>query len=137
MADAGPRAVFGAIDIGGHASVDERVIRRELTFHPGEEYRLSEITESSSVSPVWICSVRQHHAAPSRTPYGQVRWPSRSPRQASPAPVVAGIWIGRKGARQGELAACELTGGARTVDTEAKWSRSSTASAAPSPSRTC
>jgi outer membrane protein assembly complex protein YaeT len=45
-ADTGPQAVFGAITIEGHVSVDEDVIRRELAFHEGDQYQLSRITET-------------------------------------------------------------------------------------------
>jgi len=42
----GPKALFGPIEIAGNASVDEDVIRRELTFKPGDLYRRSQIRES-------------------------------------------------------------------------------------------
>jgi outer membrane protein assembly complex protein YaeT len=45
-AEAGPKAVFGAISIEGDVSVDEEVIRRELAFSEGDLYQLSRITES-------------------------------------------------------------------------------------------
>ncbi len=45
-ADAGPESVFGSIQIEGVASVDENVVRRELSFLEGDRYQLSRITES-------------------------------------------------------------------------------------------
>jgi len=42
----GPSAVFGEITIQGNRSVGEEVIRRELSVRQGQQYRLSEITES-------------------------------------------------------------------------------------------
>ena len=46
QADPGPPAVFGVITVDGNVSVGDDVIRRELTIHQGDEYRLSAITES-------------------------------------------------------------------------------------------
>ena len=42
----GPLAVFGATDIKGTQSVNPEIIRRELTFHAGENYSQSKIAES-------------------------------------------------------------------------------------------
>jgi outer membrane protein assembly complex protein YaeT len=46
VGDTGPESVFGEITIEGVVSVDEDVIRRELAFEPGDLYQLSRITES-------------------------------------------------------------------------------------------
>jgi outer membrane protein assembly complex protein YaeT len=123
-ADTGPSAVFGAITIEGNESVDENVIRRELTFHEGRQYRLSEITESQ------------------RRLYGLelFQFANITPRlpedRASQVPVVVTVAEGKH--RRLQLAAgygseekargkvnwrhVNFTGGARTLDTEAKWS---------------
>jgi outer membrane protein assembly complex protein YaeT len=45
-AEPGQRAVHGPIEIVGNTSVDEQVIRRQLTFRPGMEYRQSRLQES-------------------------------------------------------------------------------------------
>jgi outer membrane protein assembly complex protein YaeT len=45
-AEPGQRAVHGPIEIVGNTSVDEGVIRRQLTFRPGMEYRLGRLQES-------------------------------------------------------------------------------------------
>ena len=42
----GAAAVFGAVEIAGNASVGEEVIRRQLTFRPGDTYRQSQMQES-------------------------------------------------------------------------------------------
>ncbi|HXE81665.1 MAG TPA: BamA/TamA family outer membrane protein [Vicinamibacterales bacterium] len=42
----GPIASFGPIEIAGNVSVDDEVIRRELTFKPGDMYRRSRVRES-------------------------------------------------------------------------------------------
>ncbi|MEO5896732.1 MAG: BamA/TamA family outer membrane protein [Vicinamibacterales bacterium] len=45
-ADAGPIARYGEIQISGNATVQENVIRRQLTFRPGDLFRQSRLTES-------------------------------------------------------------------------------------------
>jgi outer membrane protein assembly complex protein YaeT len=124
VADTGPKSVFGSIAIEGQASVDENVIRRELAFHEGDEYRLSDITESQ------------------RRLYGLelfqfVNITPKLPEDKNPkVPINVTVVEGKH--RRLQLAAgygseekargrvnwrhVNFTGGARTVDTEAKWS---------------
>jgi outer membrane protein assembly complex protein YaeT len=45
-AEPGPRAFFGPIEITGHRKVNEAVVRRQLTFKPGELYRQSKLRET-------------------------------------------------------------------------------------------
>jgi outer membrane protein assembly complex protein YaeT len=45
-ADAGPVARYGEIQISGNATVNEDVIRRQLTFRPGRLFRQSSLQES-------------------------------------------------------------------------------------------
>lgn len=45
-ADPGTKAVHGPIEISGNTSVGDNVIRRQLTFRPGQEYRQTRLTES-------------------------------------------------------------------------------------------
>jgi outer membrane protein insertion porin family len=45
-ADRGLKSYFSEIGITGLHSVGERVVRRELTFRPGDLYRASEVTKS-------------------------------------------------------------------------------------------
>src|SRR5690606_2115811 len=45
-AQPGPAAYFGPIEISGNASVDDNVIRRTLTFRPGERYSRQRVMES-------------------------------------------------------------------------------------------
>ena len=45
-ADPGPVARHGELQIQGNSSVSDRVIRRQLTFRPGEVYRQSKLLES-------------------------------------------------------------------------------------------
>jgi outer membrane protein assembly factor BamA len=45
-ADAGPLARFGPIEISGNSSVGERIVRRQLTYRPGQLFRQSALQES-------------------------------------------------------------------------------------------
>ena len=117
-------AVFGAITVEGNVSVGEDVIRRELTFHEGEEYRLSEITESQRGCT--SCELFQFANITPRLP--EDRSP-RSPRgchggrrKTSPAAAGARLRLRGESARRVNWRHVNFTGGARTMDTEAKWS---------------
>ena len=123
-ADTGPKAVFGAVQIEGVVSVGEDVIRRELAFFEGDLYQLSRITEIQ------------------RRLYGLelfqfVNITPRQPEDRSPkVPVVVTVAEGKH--RRLQLAAgygseekararinwrhVNFGGGARTGETEAKWS---------------
>src|SRR5438876_2678053 len=46
QADPGPKSYFGEIGIEGLETVSEHIVRRELTFRPGELYRESRVTTS-------------------------------------------------------------------------------------------
>ena len=124
VADSGPAAVFGVITVDGNVSVGDGVIRRELTIHQGDEYRLSTITESQR--KLYALELFEFANITPRLPGGSL---SRSPgrrhtggRKASQAAALARLRFGREGARARELAPREFHGGARTMDTEAKWS---------------
>jgi outer membrane protein insertion porin family len=45
-ADPGPLAHFGPIEISGNASVSDNVVRRQLTYRPGQLFRQSALQES-------------------------------------------------------------------------------------------
>jgi outer membrane protein assembly complex protein YaeT len=45
-AEPGPEAHFGPVEIAGHKSVSDNVIRRELAFKPGDLYRRSLVQDS-------------------------------------------------------------------------------------------
>ena len=124
VAETGPVSTFGPITIEGDVSVDEDVIRRELAFHDGDLYQLSRITESQ------------------RRLYGLelfqfVNITPRLPEDRSPqVPVVVTVAEGKHrrlllgvGYGSEEKARARINwrhvnfgGGARTGDTEAKWS---------------
>jgi outer membrane protein assembly complex protein YaeT len=42
----GPTAVFGPVEIVGNSEVDENVVRRQLTFEPGDPYSRLDLTNS-------------------------------------------------------------------------------------------
>ena len=46
VADTGPLSTFGPIEVVGNTSVDENVIRRQLTYRPGRPYRQSALQQS-------------------------------------------------------------------------------------------
>jgi outer membrane protein assembly complex protein YaeT len=45
-ADAGPLAHFGPIEISGNAAVSDNIVRRQLTYRPGQLFRQSALQES-------------------------------------------------------------------------------------------
>jgi outer membrane protein assembly complex protein YaeT len=45
-ADAGPLAHFGPIEISGNTTVSDRIVRRQLTYRPGDLFRQSVLQES-------------------------------------------------------------------------------------------
>lgn len=45
-AEPGPVSTFGPIEVAGNSSVSENVIRRQLTYRPGQPYRQSALQES-------------------------------------------------------------------------------------------
>jgi outer membrane protein assembly complex protein YaeT len=45
-ADPGPLSHFGPVSIQGNSTVSERIIRRQLTFRPGDVYQQSKVIES-------------------------------------------------------------------------------------------
>lgn len=45
-ADPGPIAHFGEIEVSGNSSVSDNVVRRQLTYHPGQLFRQSALQES-------------------------------------------------------------------------------------------
>jgi outer membrane protein assembly complex protein YaeT len=123
-ADSGPAAVFGVVTVDGNVSVGDGVIRRELAIHQGDEYRLSTITESQRK----LYSLELFEFA-NITP----RLPEDRSREV---PVVVTVAEGKHrklllsaGYGSEEKARARVnwrhvnfTGGARTMDTEAKWS---------------
>jgi outer membrane protein insertion porin family/translocation and assembly module TamA len=124
VAEPGPIAVFGAITIEGDVSVDEAVIRREVAFNEGDLYQISRITETQ------------------RRLYGLelfqfVNVVPRLPEDRSPhVPVVVTVAEGKHkrlqlagGYGSEEKVRARINwrhvnfgGGARTGETEARWS---------------
>jgi outer membrane protein insertion porin family/translocation and assembly module TamA len=46
VAEPGVQAYFGPIEIVGNASVDANVVRRQLVYRPGQQFRLDQVRES-------------------------------------------------------------------------------------------
>jgi outer membrane protein assembly complex protein YaeT len=124
VADPGPPGVFGIITVDGNVSVGDDVIRRELTIHQGDEYRLSEITESQR--KLYGLELFQFANITPRLPEDRSR----------EVPVVVTVAESKHrklqlslGYGSEEKARARVNwrhvnfgGGARTMDTEAKWS---------------
>jgi outer membrane protein assembly complex protein YaeT len=124
VADRGPSAVFGPITVTGNSSVGDDVIRRELQIHEGQRYRLSNITESQR--RLYALELFQFANITPRLP---------DDRSVS-VPVVVTVAEGKHrklqmalGYGSEEKARARVSwrhvnfgGGARTMDTEAKWS---------------
>jgi outer membrane protein assembly complex protein YaeT len=124
VADPGPPGVFGVITVDGNMSVGDDVIRRELTIHQGDEYRLSEITESQR--KLYGLELFQFANITPRLPEDRSR----------EVPVVVTVAESKHrklqlslGYGSEEKARARVNwrhvnfgGGARTMDTEAKWS---------------
>jgi outer membrane protein insertion porin family len=124
VADAGPAAVIGIITVDGNVSVGDDIIRRELTVHQGDQYRLSGITESQR--RLYALELFEFANITPRLPEDRSR----------EVPVVVTVAEGKH--RKLQLALgygseekararvnwrhVNFTGGARTMDTEAKWS---------------
>jgi outer membrane protein assembly complex protein YaeT len=120
----GPRAVFGPIAIEGDVSVNEEVIRRELAFKEGDLYQQSRIAESQR--RLYGLELFQFANITPRLPE------DRAPQ----VPVTVTVAEGKH--RRLQLAAgygseekararvgwrhVNFGGGARTMETEAKWS---------------
>jgi outer membrane protein insertion porin family/translocation and assembly module TamA len=124
IADTGPASTFGEIIVEGGVSVGEDVIRRELAFDEGDEYQLSRITESQ----------RRLY---SLELFEFVNIAPRLPEERSPSvPVVVTVTEGKHrrlqlagGFGSEEKARARINwrhvnfgGGARTGETEARWS---------------
>lgn len=123
-AEPGPKSVFGRITIEGGVSVNEDVIQRELTFHEGDEYRLSDITESQR--RLYGLQLFQFVNITPKLPE------DKSEKVPVNVVVVEGkhrklqlaVGYGSEERARGRVnwRHVNFTGGARTVDTEAKWS---------------
>jgi len=123
-ADPGPAAVFGVVTVDGNVSVGDDVIRRELTIHPGDEYRLSDITESQR--KLYGLGLFEFANITPRLPEDRSR----------EVPVVVTVAEGKhrklqlalgygseeKARARANWRHVNFTGGARSLETEAKWS---------------
>ncbi len=124
IAKPGPHSVFGSIAVEGNASVGEDVIRRELLFHEGDEYRLGQITESQR--RLYALELFQFANI---TPDLRDNRPVRVPVVVTVAEskhrklqLAVGYGSEEKARARANWKHVNFTGGARSLDTEAKWS---------------
>ncbi|MBI2834016.1 MAG: BamA/TamA family outer membrane protein [Acidobacteria bacterium] len=128
-ANPGPVARFGPIDVVGNRSVGDEVVRRELTYKPGELFRVSQMQESQrklySLELFQFVNVEANN-------------PERSGLGARPTEVPTTVTVGEGKHRrvkvgvgygseeqaraQGEWRHVNFFGGARTANALAKWS---------------
>jgi outer membrane protein assembly complex protein YaeT len=124
VADTGPKSVFGAINIEGQVSVDENVIRRELAFREGEEYRLSSITESQrrlyglELFQFVNITPKLPEDKSSKVPINVIVVEGKHRRLQ----LALGYGSEEKARSTVNWRHTNFTGGARAVETEAKWS---------------
>jgi outer membrane protein assembly factor BamA len=123
-AEPGPKSVFGAITIEGDVSVNEDVIRRELVFNEGDEYKLSSITESQR--RLYALELFQFVNITPKLPENK--------STSVPVNVIVvegkhrrlelGLGYGSEEKARGRVnwRNVNFTGGARTLDTEARYS---------------
>lgn len=123
-ADTGPRATFGAVTVEGNKSVGEDVIRRELVFHEGGLYRLSQITASqrrlANLELFQFVNItpRLPDDRPTQVPVVVTVAEGKTRRLQ----LSAGYGSEEKARAQVNWRHVNFMGGARTFDTQAKWS---------------
>lgn len=124
LAEPGPLARFGAVEITGNSAVTDRVIRRQLTFRPGDLYRRSlvqgsqrrlygmelfqfvniETIEPERLEPVVRSRVTVHEGKHQRVNFG------------------VGYGTEEKLRGEGEYHHLNFLGGARTAGAHGRWS---------------
>jgi outer membrane protein assembly complex protein YaeT len=120
----GRRATFGPIEIRGNASVGEEVIRRQLLFKPGDDFRASR---------VWASQRRLSSLDLFRFAYVQPRGEDQQPAQVPVRVTVAedkhrqftaaaGYGTEEKVRVRADWKHVNFFGGARTAGVESKWS---------------
>jgi outer membrane protein assembly complex protein YaeT len=123
-ADPGPLATFGEVEIAGNEAVDDRVIRRQLTFRPGDRFRLSSVQESQR--RFYALEVFDFAYVEPRTgeePRAEV--PVRvTVTEGKPRRVTFGVGYGteEKARVTADWRHVNFLGGARLLSAESKWS---------------
>jgi outer membrane protein assembly complex protein YaeT len=120
----GPKSYFGAIEVNGNVNVGDTVIRRELTFQPGDLFTLSDLHESQR--RLYSLDLFQYaNIEPRLSESGVPEIPVRitvaeeKPRQFSGS---IGYGTEEKVRAEGGWQHRNFFGGARTARVDAKWS---------------
>ncbi|MGH9329530.1 MAG: BamA/OMP85 family outer membrane protein, partial [Vicinamibacterales bacterium] len=124
LAQPGSAAVYGPVEIAGNSSVDDNVIRRQLTYKPGELFRLGQLQESQRtlygfelfefVNVEAIESGQQAAEVPTRV----------TVTEGKHRKLTFGFGYGTEEKLRGTIdwRHVNFFGGARTAGVEAKWS---------------
>jgi outer membrane protein assembly complex protein YaeT len=123
-AEPGPRATFGPIEIAGNETVSDDVIRRQLTFRPGDRFRLSSVQESQR--RFYALEVFEFAYVEPRTGEGALaEVPVRvTVAEGKPRRVTFGAGYGteEKARVSADWRHVNFLGGARLMSVESKWS---------------
>jgi outer membrane protein assembly complex protein YaeT len=123
-AEPGPVATFGAIEIAGNDTVGDDVIRRQLTFRPGDRFRLSSVQESQR--RFYALEVFDFAYVEPRIPEEpRAEVPVRvTVTEGKPRQVTFGVGYGteEKARVSADWRHVNFFGGARLLSVESKWS---------------
>jgi outer membrane protein insertion porin family/translocation and assembly module TamA len=121
----GTLARYGPIEITGNATVSDKVVRRQLTYRPGQRYRLSQIEESQR--KLYELEIFQFANIVPDVPEGQQ--PAVVPTkltltEGKPRKVNFGIGYGseEKARASVDWRHVNFFGGARTMQWQGQWS---------------
>jgi outer membrane protein assembly complex protein YaeT len=123
-AESGPQTAFGPVTVVGNTSVDENVIRRQLTFKEGDPYRAGRVTESQrrlygmELFQFALVEPRLGEEQPVEVPVTVTVAEGKHRR------LRLGIGYGSEEKARGTASWRHVNffGGARTATTDAKWS---------------
>lgn len=123
-AEPGPYTVHGPIEIVGNTSVDDQIIRRQLTFRPGVEFRQSRLQESQR--NLYSQELFQFaNVEPLRTEEPQAQIPTRvTVTEGDHRRLTFGFGYGTEEKARAEVnwRHVNFFGGARTAGVEARYS---------------
>ena len=120
----GQLAAFGEVDIQGNQSVGENVIRRQLTFKPGERFRLSRVQESQrrlQTMELFSFAYVEPRGGDTRPPNVPMRVTVAEGKHQR---ITFGLGYGteEKARARAEWRHVNFLGGARTASLQTKWS---------------
>lgn len=123
-AEPGTKATFGPVAISGFSSVSEKVIRRQLAFGEGDEFRLSRLSESQrrlynlELFQYITFDVPDLAAQPTKVPVKAIITEGKHRR----VQFGAGYGTEEKARVSANWRHVNFFGGARTLGLEGKWS---------------